>query len=164
VDSHWLNLKGLASEPRTVADEPLMPMNRKLWAEEHRLREARDRSALLALLLWGVGAYLLYLGWRAAEALPLPWGNITVFGIYLVTFFYIFAFWPILVAVEKSFRRPTPTPGCARHHDDDRVIHHPGSPAGRGAQDGGNAIQAGISSIASSREAAGGTSSPGAGR
>jgi hypothetical protein len=141
-----------------------MPMNRKLWAEEHRLRDARDRSALLALLLWGVGAYLLYLGWRAAEALPLPWGNITVFGIYLVTFFYIFAFWPILVAVEKSFRRPTPTPGCARHHDDDRVIHHPGSPAGRGAQDGGNAIQAGISSIASSREAAGGTSSPGAGR
>jgi hypothetical protein len=141
-----------------------MPMNRKLWAEEHRPRDARDRSALLALLLWGVGAYLLYLGWRAAEALPLPWGNITVFGIYLVTFFYIFAFWPILVAVEKSFRGPTPTPGCARHHDHDRVIHHPGSPAGREAQDGGNAIQAGISSIASSREAAGGTSSPGAGR
>jgi hypothetical protein len=139
-------------------------MNRKLWPEEQRLSDARDRSALLALLLWGVGAYLLYLGWRAAEALPLPWGNLTVFGIYLVAFFYIFAFWPILVAVARSFRRPTPPPGCACHHDHDRVIHHPGPPAARGAQDGGNAIQVGRSSIASSREVAGGTSSPDAGR
>jgi hypothetical protein len=119
---------------------------------------------LLALLLWGVGAYLLYLGWRAAEALPLPWGSITAFGIYLVAFFYFFAFWPILVAIEKSVRRPTPTPGCACHHDHDGVIHHPGPRGGRGAQDGGNAIQAGKSSIGSSCEAAGGTSSPGAGR
>jgi hypothetical protein len=139
-------------------------MKRKLRAEEHRLREARDRSALLALLLWGVGAYLLFLGWRAAEALPLPWSNLAVIGIYLVAFFYIFAFWPVLVAVEKSSRRETPAPGCACHHDQGRVIHHPRPSAGGGAQDGGNAIQAGSSSIASSREAAGGTSSPGAGR
>ena len=139
-------------------------MNRELWAEEQRLRHARDRSALLALTLWGVGGYLLYLSWRTAEALPPPWGSIALTGIYLVTFFYVFAFWPILVAVEKLFRRPPPTHAGPLRHSQNHVIHYHGEPPEQGSQDGGSAIHAERSSIGSSREAAGGASSSAAGR
>jgi hypothetical protein len=104
-------------------------MNRELRTEELRLQHARDRAALLALSLWGVGGYLLYLGWRAAEALPDRWGDIAVTAIYLVTFFYVFAFWPILVAIEKLFPWPTPTHAGPLLHGHDPVIHyHGGAP------------------------------------
>jgi hypothetical protein len=139
-------------------------MNRKLWAEEQRLRHARDRSALLALLLWGIGGYLLYLSWQSAAALPHPWGNITLTGIYLVTFFYVFAIWPIPVTVEKVLRGPRPTAAGPLHHRGDHVIHYHGQPAGPEAQDGGSAIHAGSSPSASSREDVGGASSSDAGR
>jgi hypothetical protein len=140
-------------------------MDRKLWAEEQRLRHARDRSAALALLLWAVGGYLLYLSWRAAEAFPPPWSAIALTGIYLVTFFYVFAFWPILIAVEKMFRGLTPIPSGPLRQNRDHVIHYRGPPPeSGGAQDGGNAIHAERSSIGSSREVAGGVSSSDAGR
>jgi hypothetical protein len=139
-------------------------MNHELWAEEQRLRHTRDRAALLALALWGVGGYLLYLAWRAAEALPDRWGDIAVTGIYLVTFFYVFAFWPILVAVEKLFRRPTPSHDGPLQHDHDHVISYHGEVPERWGQEGGNAIHAASSSTAISRDEAGGTSSSAAGR
>ncbi len=137
-------------------------MNPNLCAPEQRLRHTRDRSALLALALWAVGAYLLYLSWQTAKALPPPWSAIAVTGIYLVTFFYVFALWPIAIAVEKLFREPTRAGPL--HRDHDYVIHDHGDRSGRGGQDGGNAIHPGRSSIGSAREPAGGTSSSAAGR
>jgi len=139
-------------------------MNRELWAEEQRLQHARDRAALLALSLWGGGCYLLYLGWRAADGLPGPWSDIAVTGIYLVTFFYVFAFWPILVVVEKVWRGATPTHAGPPHHGHDHQIHYHGRMPEPGAQDGGKAIHAERSSIGSAREDAGGASSPDVGR
>jgi hypothetical protein len=138
-------------------------MNRELWAEEQRLRHARDRAAVLALALWGAGGYLLYLAWRTAETLPDRWGDIAVTGIYLVTFFYVFAFWPILVAVEKLFRRPVPDQGGPPDHGRDRVIHYHGDVPERWGQEGDQAIHAASSSIASSRDEAGGVNSSDAG-
>jgi hypothetical protein len=139
-------------------------MNHELWAEEQHLRQARDRAALLALALWGVGGYLLYLAWRAAEALPDRWGEIALTGIYLVTFFYVFAFWPILVAVEKLRRRPIATLGGPLDHGHDHVIHYHGEVAERWGQEGDSAIHAGSSSSASSRDEGGGASSSDPGR
>lgn len=138
-------------------------MNRELWAEEQRLQHARDRAALIALSLWAAGGYLLYLGFQAADALPGLGGDIAVTGVYLVTFFYIFAFWPILVAVEKLFHGPSPTPVGPLLHGHDHVIHYHGGAPQTGIQDGGRAIHADRSSIGISREDAGGASSPDAG-
>jgi hypothetical protein len=139
-------------------------MNRKLRAEDQRRHQARDRSAWLALSLWGVGGYLLCLCWRAAGALPLPWSNLALIGIYLVAFFFAFAFWPILVEVARTFRAPAERPGTPLDPRQDQVTRYHGPPAGQEAQDGGNAIQPERSSIGSSREAAGGASSSAAGR
>ncbi len=139
-------------------------MNRELCAEEPRRQHARDRTTLLALSLWGGGCYLLYLGWRATAALPDRFGEIAVIGIYLVTFFQVFAFWPILIAVGKLFRGPAYGHGGQARHDHDHVIHdHGGAPEPR-AQDGGKETFAASSSIARSRAPVGGASSSAAGR
>jgi hypothetical protein len=138
-------------------------MNRELWAEERRLQHARDRAALMALSLWAAGGYLLYLGCEAADALPGRWSDIAVTGVYLLAFFYVFAFWPILVAVDKLFHGPSPTNAGPLLHGHDHVIHYHGGAPPSGVQDGGRAIHADRSSIGSSRVDAGGASSPDAG-
>jgi hypothetical protein len=139
-------------------------MNRELCAEQQRLQHARDRTALLALSLWGGGCYLLYLGWRATAALPDRFGDIAVIGIYLVTFFHVFAFWPILIAVEKLFRGPAQGHGGQLQQDHGHVIHDHGPAPEHRAQEGGKEILAASSSIASSRDPVGGASSSDTGR
>ena len=98
-----------------------------------------DLKAALGLAIWGSGCYLLYLAWHARTGWSEPYADAIGTALYLVTFFYLFAFWPIHAAVEKLFR------GVAR------------------AQEGASPTNAARSSAATSRKAAGGDSSPGAG-
>jgi hypothetical protein len=78
-------------------------MNRELVAEEQRRRRLRSLQGLAAIALWGVGCGLLYLGWSFTQALPPPLGDALSTAVYLITFFYIFAFWPIQSLVERLF-------------------------------------------------------------
>jgi hypothetical protein len=105
---------------------------------ERRNERLRDLQAMLALAIWGGGGGLLWLAWDARLQLPEAWQDAVGTAVYLVTFFYIFAIWPILTAVERLL-------GPLR------------------AQDGGSAIKAARSSSATSRAAAGGDSSPATG-
>ena len=112
-------------------------MNRELYALERRRQRRRDLKALLALTIWGSGCCLLYLGWQARANFSEAHADAIGTAIYLVTFFYLFAFWPITTAVDRLFGRPV--------------------------QDGGSAISGARSPSGRSRKVAGGASSPGAG-
>ena len=115
-------------------------MNRELYALERRRERTRDLKAALGLAIWGAGCGLLYLAWHARTAWSEPYANAIGMALYLVTFFYLFAFWPIHAAVEKLF----------------------GARA-RAPQEGASPISAASSSAATPRNVAGGDSSPGAG-
>ena len=78
-------------------------MNRELYALERRRQRTRDLKAALALAIWGSGCYLLYVAWHARTGWSEPYADAIGTALYLVTFFYLFAFWPILTAVEKLF-------------------------------------------------------------
>jgi len=114
-------------------------MNRELFALERRRQRRRDLKAALALAIWGGGGYLLFVAWHARTGWSEPYANAIGTALYLVTFFYLFAFWPILTAIEKL------------------------SGGLRAPQEGASAISAASSSTAMARKAAGGDSSPGAG-
>jgi hypothetical protein len=78
-------------------------MNRELVAREERRRRRRNLQGLATIALWGAGCCLLYLAWSVTQALPEPVGNAVSTAVYLVTFFYIFACWPIQSLVERLF-------------------------------------------------------------
>jgi hypothetical protein len=113
-------------------------MSPEFYRRERRLERLRNLRALLALAIWGGGCWLLHLAWDLRLHLPEPYHDAIGTAVYLVTFFYIFAFWPILAGIERLGGR-------------------------RRAQDGGRATSAATSSIATSRAADGGASSPAAG-
>lgn len=83
-------------------------MDREFYAREQRRQRTRDSKAVAALALWGGGCYLLYLAWNASAVLAEPLNDLVGTAIYLVTFFYLFAFWPILALVDRLFRRLAP--------------------------------------------------------
>lgn len=72
-------------------------------AEEERRRRLRSIQAMAAIALWGAGCCLLYLAWNISQALPPPFDDGLRTALYLVTLFYIFAFWPIHNLVERLF-------------------------------------------------------------
>lgn len=78
-------------------------MNRDLAAEEERRRRLRNVQGMVAIGLWGAGCGLLYLAWSFTRALPPPFNDGLSTAVYLLTFFYIFAFWPIHSLVERLF-------------------------------------------------------------
>lgn len=78
-------------------------MNRELVAREERRRRLRNLQGIAALTLWGTGCYLLHLAWSLTRALPPPLDDALSTAVYLITFFYIFAFWPIQSLVERLF-------------------------------------------------------------
>ncbi len=78
-------------------------MDRELVAKEERRRRLRTLQGLAAIALWGVGCCLLYLAWHLTQELPPPVNDALSTAVYLVTFFYIFAFWPIQSLVERLF-------------------------------------------------------------
>jgi len=119
-------------------------MDRAFYAREQRLQRTRDAKAVLALALWGGGCYLLYLAWTASAALAEPLSDVVGTAIYLITFFYLFAFWPILALVDRLFRQLAPV-------SEER------------AQDGGSATSPAASALLTSRNPAGSASSPGEG-
>ena len=122
---------------------------RELIARERRRRRNRDAEAMLALALWSAGAWLLYLAWEASAILAEPLNDLVGTAVYLVTFFYLFAIWPILVGVERLFC------GFARS----------GGPAAEPQpQDGGSPISPATSPLVASRDPTGSASSSGAGR
>lgn len=88
-------------------------MNRERYAEEEWQRRARNTRALIALALWSAGCGLLYLGWNATQVLAFPGRNVLATILYLITFFYVFAFWPIHSLVERLYRAPRPDDGPA---------------------------------------------------
>ena len=54
-----------------------------------------EPAGITASALWGAGCSLL----------PLPIGHALSTAVYLMTFFYVFAFWPIQSLVERLFDR-----------------------------------------------------------
>lgn len=81
-------------------------MNRERYAEDAWQGRARNTKALIALALWSAGCGLLYLGWNATQTLPLPGKDALATLLYLITFFYVFAIWPIHSLVERLHRPP----------------------------------------------------------
>jgi hypothetical protein len=75
----------------------------ELAAGEARQQRRRSLQGIAAIALWGAGCYLLYLASSLTQALPSPLGDILRTVVYLLTFFYIFAFWPIQSLVERLF-------------------------------------------------------------
>lgn len=78
-------------------------MNRELAAEEERRRRLQSMEGMVAIALWGAGCGVLYLAWSIAQALSPPASHALSTAVYLITFFYIFAFWPIQSLVERLF-------------------------------------------------------------
>ena len=78
-------------------------MNRELAAEEERRRRLRNVQGLAAIALWAAGCGLLHLVWSTARALPPPLDDALSTAVYVITFFYILAFWPIQTLVERLF-------------------------------------------------------------
>lgn len=78
-------------------------MNRELVAEEARRRRLRNLQGMTAIALWGGGCYLLHLAWSLSQGLPPPLDDALSTAVYLITFFHIFAFWPIQKLVERLF-------------------------------------------------------------
>lgn len=76
-------------------------MNREGYRIERRRQNARTLRAALALAIWAAGAWLLYQVWWLRTGLAPPLDDVVGTAIYLVTFFYFFAFWPISLAVER---------------------------------------------------------------
>jgi hypothetical protein len=66
-------------------------------------RRRQSMQGLARIALWGAGCGLLYLAWGIAQALPPPLNDALRIAVYLITFFYIFAFWPIQSLVERWF-------------------------------------------------------------
>lgn len=98
---------GLTSRNHTGQDRPKGDpgmMLRDLRAAERRRQRTRSLQALLALSIWALGGYLLYEAWHLRDRLPAPYGDVFGTAIYLITFFYVFAFWPILGTAEKLLR------------------------------------------------------------
>jgi hypothetical protein len=60
-------------------------------------------QGITAIGLWGAGCCLLYLAWSLTQGLAPPLGHTLSTAVYLTTFFYIFAFWPIQSLVERLF-------------------------------------------------------------
>ena len=113
-------------------------MNRdELYADERRRQWRRDLKALIVLAIWGGGCYLLYLAWQARASFSATHADAVGTAVYVVTFFYLFAFWPINLVVDRLFGRP--------------------------AQKGGRPISGARSVAGTSRNEVGGASSPGAG-
>jgi hypothetical protein len=123
-------------------------MPRELIARERRRRRIRDAEAILALALWSAGGGLLYLAWTASATLAEPLNDVIGTAVYLVTFFYLFAIWPILSGLDRLFRRFAPS--VARTPEPQ-------------AQDGGRPISPATSSLVASRDLAGSASSSGDG-
>lgn len=115
-------------------------MNRELYALERRRQRRRDLKAALGLAIWGGGCYVIYLAWHARTAWSETYADAIGTALYLVTFFYLFAFWPIHAALERLFLALPPAP-----------------------QEGANPTSAASSSAVTARNDAGGASSPGAG-
>jgi hypothetical protein len=115
-------------------------MNRELYALERRRQRRRDLKAALGLAIWGAGCWLLYLAWHARTSWSETHADAIGTALYLVTFFYLFAFWPIHAAVERLFRALPQAP-----------------------QEGASPTSAASSPAVTSRNEAGGASSPGAG-
>ena len=126
--------------PATGAQERGGSMNREFYALERRRQRRRDLKAALALAIWAGGCYLLYVAWHARISWSERYADAIGTALYLVTFFYLFAFWPILTAVEKLF-----------------------GALARAPQEGASPTSAASSSAATPRNVAGGDSSPGAG-
>ena len=78
-------------------------MDPGLVAREKRARRRRNLQGIAALALWGAGCYLLHFAWQFTQELPPPANDALSTAVYLVTFFYIFAFWPIQTLVERLF-------------------------------------------------------------
>jgi hypothetical protein len=78
-------------------------MNRRLVAAEARQRRLRTLQGITGIALWGAGCCLLYLAWSLAQVLAPPIDHALSTAVYLMTFFYIFAFWPIQSLVERLF-------------------------------------------------------------
>jgi hypothetical protein len=115
-------------------------MNPELFARERRRQRRRDLKSALGLAIWGAGCCLLYLAWHARTSWSETHADAIGTALYLVTFFYLFAFWPIHAAVERLFRALPQTP-----------------------QEGASPTSAARSPAVTSRNDAGGASSPGAG-
>ena len=115
-------------------------MNHELYALERRRQRRRDLKAALGLAIWGAGCWLLYLAWHARTSWSETHADAIGTALYLVTFFYLFAFWPIHAAVERLFRA---------------------LPQAR--QEGASPTSTASSPAVTSRNEAGGASSPGAG-
>jgi hypothetical protein len=116
-------------------------MKRDLYAEERRRQRRRDLKALTVLGIWCAGCGLLYLAWQARASFSAAHADAVGTAVYLLLFFYLFAFWPISLLVDRLV---------------DRLF-------GRPAQEGGSPISGARSAAGTSRKAAGGESSSGAG-
>ena len=79
-------------------------MDHELAAKEERRRRLRNLQGMAAITLWGSGCYLLHVAWSFTRALPPPLDDALSAAVYLITFFYIFAFWPLQSLVERLFR------------------------------------------------------------
>jgi hypothetical protein len=114
-------------------------MNRQLYALERRRQRGRDLKAAPGLAIWAPAA-----GCPISPGMRTVWSETYADAIgtalYLVTFFYRFAFWPVHAAVERLFRALPQAP-----------------------QEGASPISAASSSAVTARNEAGGASSPGAG-
>lgn len=121
---------------------------RELAARERSRRRVRDAEAALALALWSAGGWLLYLAWTASATLAPPLNDLVGTAVYLVTFFHLFAIWPILAGLDRLFRRFAPN------------IALPPEPT---PQDGGSPIRPAPSALVASRAPAGSASSSGDG-
>ena len=86
-------------------------MTPEFYRRERRLERLRNLRALLALAIWGGGCWLLHLAWDLRLHLPEPYHDAIGTAVYLVTFFYIFAFWPIHSLVDRLFARPSSAAG-----------------------------------------------------
>jgi RsiW-degrading membrane proteinase PrsW (M82 family) len=70
---------------------------------ERQRQRRRTLRAVLALGIWALGAGLLFLAWDLRTAFQPPLDDLVGTAIYLVTFFYIFALWPISLLVDRVF-------------------------------------------------------------
>lgn len=65
------------------------------YQETLRSERVDNSRWILAFLVWGVGAWLLYKVGMCVERQPGGWSDIAKFFIYIAAFFYCFALWPL---------------------------------------------------------------------
>ena len=82
---------------------------RELIARETRRRRIRDAEAILALALWGARRLPALSRLGGERDLPEPLNDLVGTAVYLVTFFYLFAIWPILSGLDRLFRGFAPS-------------------------------------------------------